>query len=141
MSKFSCFFGNPNNKTGTAYTWGTTNSKPPRPIIVINQSEILPCSQVQVIRVFLGGAQLCCAFYQPRQVVQLWWEKPISWAKAAHFDFFAINLTVWRHILSTVGDALSTQTISIGCIFCFTHRQQAYSPKHPLYHIYCSTKP
>jgi hypothetical protein len=33
-------------------------------------------------------------------------EKPISWAKPAHFDFFAINFTVWSNILSTVGDAL-----------------------------------
>jgi hypothetical protein len=33
------FFGNPTNKTvtGTAYTWGTTNSKPPGPIILIDQ--------------------------------------------------------------------------------------------------------
>ncbi len=29
-------------------------------------------------------------------------------AKPAHFDFFAINFTVWSHILSTVGDALTT---------------------------------
>jgi hypothetical protein len=28
-------------------------------------------------------------------------EKPISWAKPAHFDCFAINFTVWSHILST----------------------------------------
>ncbi len=33
-------------------------------------------------------------------------EKPISWAKPAHFDFFTINFTVWSHILSTGGDAL-----------------------------------
>jgi hypothetical protein len=59
---FSFFFGgNPTNKTetGTAYTWGTTNSnsKPPGPIIVIDQSEILSCSYVQFITLFLGGAQ------------------------------------------------------------------------------------
>jgi hypothetical protein len=33
-------------------------------------------------------------------------EKPISWGEPAHFNFFAINFTVWSHILSTVGDAL-----------------------------------
>jgi hypothetical protein len=39
-------FGNPTYKTvtGTAYMWGTTNSKPPGPIIMIDQSEILSCS-------------------------------------------------------------------------------------------------
>jgi hypothetical protein len=34
-------------------------------------------------------------------------EKPISWAKPAEFDFMTINFTVWSHILSTSGDALS----------------------------------
>jgi hypothetical protein len=34
-------------------------------------------------------------------------EKPISWAKPAHFDFFTLNCTVWSHILSTGGDALT----------------------------------
>jgi hypothetical protein len=33
-------------------------------------------------------------------------EKPISWAKPAHYDFFTIKFTVWSHILSTGGDAL-----------------------------------
>ncbi len=52
MSKFSCFyFGNPTNKIeiGTAYTRGTTNNKPPGPIIIIDQLEILSLSQVQFI--------------------------------------------------------------------------------------------
>jgi hypothetical protein len=51
-----CFLGNPTNKTGTADARGTTNSKPPGPIIVIDQSQMLSCSQVQFITLFLGGA-------------------------------------------------------------------------------------
>jgi len=48
------FFGNPTNRTesGTVYIWGTTNSKPPGPIIVINQSEILSRSHVKFITLF-----------------------------------------------------------------------------------------
>jgi hypothetical protein len=42
---FNCFFtwANPANKTetGTVHTWGTINSKPPGPIILIQQLEIL----------------------------------------------------------------------------------------------------
>jgi hypothetical protein len=38
-------------------------------------------------------------------------EKPISWAKPAHFDFFTINFTVWIPILSTVGDALTKHKV------------------------------
>jgi hypothetical protein len=75
MSKFSCFFsGNPTNKTetGTAYKWGTTNSKPPGQIIIIDQLKVLSLSQVQFITLVFGGAQLCCAFYQPRQAARIW---------------------------------------------------------------------
>jgi hypothetical protein len=46
-------------------------NKPPGPIIVIDQSEILSRSQVQFITL-LGGAQLCCAFHQPRQAARIW---------------------------------------------------------------------
>ncbi len=35
--------------------------------------------------------------------------KPISLAKPADFDFFAINFTACSHVLSTAGDALSCQ--------------------------------
>jgi hypothetical protein len=69
---------------------------------MIDQAQILNRSQVQFITLFFGGAQLCWAFYQPQQAPRI----PISWAKPAHFDFFAINLTVWSHVLSTGGDAL-----------------------------------
>jgi hypothetical protein len=47
---------------------------PPGPIIMIDQSEILSRGQVQFITLFFGGAQMCCAFYQPLQAAQ---EKPI----------------------------------------------------------------
>ncbi len=75
MSKFSCFvFGNPTNKTetGSAYTWRTTNRKPAGPIIVIDQSEIPSRSHVQLITLFLGGAQLYCTFHQRPQAAGIW---------------------------------------------------------------------
>ncbi len=84
-SKIKClslafYFDNPTNntETGTAYTGGTTNSKPPGPIIVIDQSEILSRSQMQCTTLFLGGAQLCCPFHEPRQAAQIWCRIPIS---------------------------------------------------------------
>jgi len=46
-SKFSfVLFGNPTNKTetGVANRWGTTNNKPPGPIIMMSQSETLSSS-------------------------------------------------------------------------------------------------
>jgi hypothetical protein len=44
-------------------------------IVVIGQSKILRRNQVQFSTLFLGGAQLCCAFYQPRQAARIWCEK------------------------------------------------------------------
>jgi hypothetical protein len=96
---------------------GTSNSKPPGPIITIDQTEIFSRSQVQFITLFFGSAQQCCAFYQPWQAPRFGAGKLISWAKPAHFDFYAINFTVWSHILSTIGDALKnvcTKTDSWG---------------------------
>ncbi len=75
MSKFSCFsLCNPTNKTcnwNCIYV-GSTNSKPPGPIIMIDQSEILSRSQFQFITLFFGCAQLCCALYQPWQAARIW---------------------------------------------------------------------
>jgi hypothetical protein len=70
------FFGNPTNSCNWNYIYvGTTNSKPPGPIIMVHQSEILSRSQVQFITLFFRSAQLCCAFYQPRQATRIWCRK------------------------------------------------------------------
>jgi hypothetical protein len=50
-------------------------------------------------------------------------KKPISWAKPAHFVFFAINFTAWSHILSTDGDALTHN---------FPHFEELYVKVPPL---------
>jgi hypothetical protein len=39
-------------------------------------------------------------------------KKPISCAKPAHFDFFAINFSVWSHIPSNSGDAADTWQVA-----------------------------
>jgi hypothetical protein len=83
MCEFSCFFffGSPTNKTetGTAYTWGTTNSKPPPPIIVIDQSEMPSRSQVQFITLSFWEAHNCVApFTSLGKLHEFGAEKPIS---------------------------------------------------------------
>jgi hypothetical protein len=55
-SKFSyLFFSNPANKTetGTPNRWGTTNSKPPGPIIMMDQSETLSAVRSHLLHSFL----------------------------------------------------------------------------------------
>ncbi len=68
-SSFFLFFGNPTNRTVTVYTWELLIANH------LDQSEILSCSQVQLITLFFGGAQLCCAFYQPWQAAWIWCKK------------------------------------------------------------------
>jgi len=81
-SKF-CYllFYNPTHKTetGTAINkWGTINSKPPGPIVMMgHSSETLSTSLIIFITLFSAGAQHWFGFYQPPQIVQLWWPKTI----------------------------------------------------------------
>ncbi len=101
-SKFSyLLFCNPTYKTetGTAYRWGTSNSKPHGPIIMMDQSETVISSQIIFDTVFSAGTHFC------------WWTnhvepKPISWAKPAYLDFSS-NFTLQGYTLSTTGDALN----------------------------------
>ncbi len=65
------------------YTWGTSNSKLPGPTH--------------------------CDWPIRNTELQFGAKKPIFLATSAHFDFIAINYTVWSHILSNLGDALNIQ--------------------------------
>jgi hypothetical protein len=49
---------------------GTTNSKPPGPIIMIDQSEILNRCQIIFITLFSACIQHCCSFHQAPQCVR-----------------------------------------------------------------------
>jgi hypothetical protein len=114
MSKFSClFFGNPTNKsvTGTAYMWGLPNSKPPGPIIMIDNQKYWAPVRSNLLHSFLEVHNCVAPFTSHGKLHEFGAEKPISWAKAAHFDFFPINFSAWCHILNTVGDALRTLCI------------------------------
>jgi len=67
-SKFSyLLFYNPTHKTqiGTANTWGTTNNKPSRPIIMMGHSKTLSSSHIAFITFFTAGARYYCGLEQP----------------------------------------------------------------------------
>jgi hypothetical protein len=49
---------------------------------------------------------MLCHFTSHGMLHEFGAEKPISWAKPAHFDFFAVNFTLSSHMLSSVEDAL-----------------------------------
>jgi hypothetical protein len=74
---------------------------------MIDQSEILSHSQVQFITLFLKvhncvaplpATASCTNLVQKNQFPDL----------PTNFDFFTINFTVWSHLLSTGGDALTS---------------------------------
>jgi len=68
-------------------------------------------------------------------------EKPVSWGKPAHYDFFAINFTVWSHILSTFGDALTPAClISLG-VSAICKRQRISSIHCPLSQLLLPERP
>jgi len=79
---------------------------------MIDQLEILSRSKVQFITLFFGAAQLCYAFYQSWQAARIRCRKTNFLAKPIYFNFFTINYTVWSHIVSTGGDALTLSPLS-----------------------------
>ncbi len=80
---------------------GTTNSKPHGPI-----RNIEPQSGPIYYTLFLEVHNCVVPFTSHGKLYVFGAEKPISWAKPAHFDFFTIHFTVWSHLRSTDGDAL-----------------------------------
>jgi hypothetical protein len=57
---------------------GTANSKPPGPIIMIDQSEILSCSQVQFLQYFLEVQNCVAPFTSHDKLHEFGAEKLIS---------------------------------------------------------------
>ncbi len=75
---------------------GSTNSEPPGPIIMMNQSQTLTSSQIVFITSFCAGVQRCCAFHQPQQTPRLCWAKPACF----HFSSSNFNLVRGTRSLS-----------------------------------------
>ncbi len=97
-------FCNPTRKTetATANRWGTTNSKPPGPIIICRANQ----KHWAAVRSYLLHSFLQV---HTRGNASIYAEpKPFSWAKPAHVGFSSSNVTVQDHILITVGDALTS---------------------------------
>ncbi len=111
MSKFSClFFGNHINKTvtRTAYTWELLIANYLAQSLWSTNQKYWAAIRFNLLHSFLEVHNCVAPFTSHGKLQEFGAEKPISWAKQAHFDFFIINFTAWSHILSTGGDGLST---------------------------------
>jgi hypothetical protein len=60
-----------------------------------------------LVTLISAGAQDCCAFYQPLQIVQVKWANTIFRSQTGNFLLFFIQFIMHDHILSTAGDALT----------------------------------
>ncbi len=102
------FFGNPTNKTvtGTAHTWGLLIANHLDQSLWSTNEKYWAAVRSNLLHSFLEVHSCVAPFTNHVKLHEFGAEKPISWAKPAHFDFLAINFTVWSHVLSTVGDAL-----------------------------------
>jgi len=110
MSKFSCFlFGNPTNKTvrGTSYMCGLLIANHLDQSLWSTNQKYSAAGRSNSLHSFLEVHNCVAPFTSHGKLHKFGAEKPISWAKQAHFDLFTMNSTVWSHILSTVGYAVS----------------------------------
>ncbi len=106
------FLGNPTNKTvsGTAYMWGLLIANNLDQSLWSTNQKYWAVVRSNLLHSFLEVHNCVAPFTSHGNLHQFGAEKPISWAKLAHFDSSEINFTVWSHILCTGGDALSTLT-------------------------------
>ncbi len=106
-----CFFPTPPTKLklglGTTNRQKTTNSSPPGPIKLCNQS-------TAVVR-------LCCAFYQPQQTLQKYWAQNHFDETNRHFRLFFIQF--WFAASHTE----HRWNCSNARILDFTHKGENYS--------------
>ncbi len=103
-------FGNPTNKTvtGTTDTWEPLIENHLDQSLWSTNQKYWSTVRSNLLRSFLEVHNCVAPFTSRGKLHEFGAEKPISWGKPAHFDFFTINFTVWRHILSTSGDDLTT---------------------------------
>jgi len=94
------------NKTviGTAYTWGLLIANYLDQSLWSTNQKYWVVVRSNLLRSFLEVHHCVAPFTRHGKLQEFGAEKPISWAKPAHFDFLRINFTVWSHILTTCGD-------------------------------------
>jgi len=96
MSKFSFFFfGNPTNKTvtGTAHTWELLIANHLDHSLWLANKKYWVAMRSNLLHSFLEVHNCVAPFTSGGKLHEFGAEKPISWAKPAHFDFFTINFT------------------------------------------------
>jgi hypothetical protein len=106
-SKIKCwsiavlFLGNPTNKTvtRTAYTCELLVANHLDQSLWSTNQKYWDAVRSNLLHSFMEVHNCVATFTSHGELHEIGAEKPISWAKLAHFAFFPINFTVWSHIL------------------------------------------
>jgi hypothetical protein len=86
--RFSClFFANPTNKTETAYTRGTTIANHLDQSLWLTIYKYWASVRSNLLHSFLEVHNCAATFTNHNKLHEIGVEKPISWAKLAHFAF------------------------------------------------------
>jgi hypothetical protein len=108
MSKFSWFFlATPPKKTVTAYTWGQLIANHLDQSLWSTNQKYWVAVRSNLLHSFLEVHNYFVPFTSHGKLHEFGAEKRISWTKPALFNFLTIKFTIWSHILSTGGDALT----------------------------------
>jgi hypothetical protein len=88
MSKYSSFFGNPTNKTGAAYTWELLIANHFDQSLWSTNQKYWTALRNNLLHSTLEVHNCVATFTSHGKLHEFGAEKPTSWAKPAHFDFF-----------------------------------------------------
>ncbi len=108
------FFGNPTNKTviGTAYVWELLIANHLDQSLWSTNQKYWVAVRSNLLHFSLQVHNCVAPFTSHGKLHEFGAKKPISWDKPTYFEFFTINYTVWSHILSTGGGALTLSPLS-----------------------------
>jgi len=112
MSKFCFFLATPpiNYNLNCIYVGTTTIPNHLKQSFSLTNQEYWAAVRSNLLHSFFEVHNCVVPFTSHGKLHEFGIEKPISWAKPTRFDLLTINFTVWSHILSTFGDALSSHT-------------------------------
>jgi hypothetical protein len=108
MSKFSYFFWQRTNKTvtGTAYMWGLLIANHVDQSLWSTNQKYWAAFRSDLLHCFSEVHNCVAPFTSHRKLHEYGAENQFPEQNRHILTFLQINLTVWSHILSTIGDAL-----------------------------------
>jgi hypothetical protein len=103
--------------TGTAYIWGLLIANHLDQSLWSTNPKYWAAVRSKFLYSFLEVHNCVAPFTSHGKLHGFGANKSISWAKQAHFHFFAKTFTIWSHLLSTVGDAFRNLHLEVSKVW------------------------